>query len=281
MDISRYLDVSKRVDLSGIDFEAAGKFPLRQDEIRCLTYMMDVESHTIVYLRGLLNTCAIEDPEITAFLSCWAYEEFFHSRALRQFLDACGMPLPAMLATRVTLEEIATGLLCRFTPHLSAAYLTWGAIQELSTLEGYGLLANRTENPVLGEILRRIIKDERRHFSFYYNKARVHLRVERARRLTSFLLRHFWSPVGEGVKPHDETDWMLQGLFSDANGARAAERIDSTVRQLPGLEWFDLLSVRLSATLARTPQPGRQVPQSRWRAAAGYLKHPPQRVAQE
>ena len=99
MDISRYLDASKRVDLTGIDFESAADFPLHPDEIRCLTYMTDIESHTIVYLRGLLNTCAIDDPEVTAFLSCWAYEEFFHSQALRQFLEACGVPAPAALAT--------------------------------------------------------------------------------------------------------------------------------------------------------------------------------------
>jgi hypothetical protein len=80
MDITRYLDASKKVDLTGIDFGSAADFPLHADEIRCLTYMMDIESHTIVYLRGLLNTCALDDPEITAFLSCWAYEEFFHSR---------------------------------------------------------------------------------------------------------------------------------------------------------------------------------------------------------
>src|SRR5207237_3218060 len=137
MDITRYLDASKKVDLTGTDFASAGKSSSQADEIRCLTYMMDVESHTIVYLRGLLNTCAIDDPEITAFLSCWVYEEFFHSRTLRQFLEACGVATPPAPATRITLEEIATALLCRFTPHLSAAYLTWGAIQELSTLEGY------------------------------------------------------------------------------------------------------------------------------------------------
>ena len=280
MHISRYLDVSKKVDLAGIDFESAAKFPLHPDEIRCLTYMMDIESHTIVYLRGLLNTCAIEDPEITAFLSCWAYEEFFHSRALRQFLKACAEPVPAPLATRVGLEEIATGLLCRFTPHLSAAYLTWGAIQELSTLEGYGLLANRTSNPVLAEILRRIIKDERRHFAFYFNKARLHLEPARARKLTSFLLRLFWTPVGEGVKPRNETDWMLRCLFSDADGAKAAERIDATIRQLPGMEWFNMLSSRLSAGLAEAHPSDRQDLQSQWKAAAGYLKHQPQRVEQ-
>jgi len=281
MDITRYLDASKKVDLTGIDFASAGNFLLHADEIRCLTYMMDVESHTIVYLRGLLNTCAIDDPEIIAFLSCWAYEEFFHSRALRQFLESCGIAAPPALATRMTLEEVATSLLCRFTPHLSAAYLTWGAIQELSTLEGYGLLAQRTANPVLAEILRRIIKDERRHFAFYYNKARLHLQPRGAQKLTSFLLRRFWTPVGEGVKPHDETDWMLRCLFSDSNGVAAAKRIDEAIRRLPGMEWFNMLSSRLSATLAASRPSDLQSLQCRWKAAAGYLKHPPQHVEQQ
>ena len=271
MDITRYLDASKKVDLTGIDFASARNFPLHPDDVRCLTYMMDIESHTIVYLRGLLNTCAIDDPEITAFLSCWAYEEFFHSRALRQFLETCGVEAPRAMATRVTLEEIATTFLCRFTPHLSAAYLTWGAIQELSTLEGYGLLAKQTANPVLAELLSRIIKDERRHFAFYYNKARIHLQPLRARKLTSFLLRRFWTPVGEGVKPHDETDWMLRCLFSDANGVAAAKRIDEAIRRLPGMDWFNMLSARLSAALAAAQPSDHQALRSQWKAAAGYL----------
>ena len=53
--------------------------------------MMDIESHTIVYLRSILSTCAIEDPDTTAFLSCWAYEEHFHGRTIGQFLKACGI----------------------------------------------------------------------------------------------------------------------------------------------------------------------------------------------
>ena len=35
MDITRYLDASKKVDLTGIDFASAGKSPLQADEIRC------------------------------------------------------------------------------------------------------------------------------------------------------------------------------------------------------------------------------------------------------
>jgi len=36
--------------------------------------------------------------------------------------------------------------MCHLTRHFHAAYLTWGADQELTTLEGYGVLAARTAN---------------------------------------------------------------------------------------------------------------------------------------
>jgi hypothetical protein len=38
-------------------------------EARCLAYMMDIESHTVVYLRDLLATRAVLEPDVTAFLS--------------------------------------------------------------------------------------------------------------------------------------------------------------------------------------------------------------------
>src|SRR5580658_10608461 len=90
-DLERYVRNSKKVEISDIDLSQASKYPLSAAEIRSLTYMMDIESHTIVYLRSILSTCAIEDPDTTAFLSCWAYEEFFHGRTIGQFLTACGI----------------------------------------------------------------------------------------------------------------------------------------------------------------------------------------------
>ena len=56
--------------------------------------MQDIESHTIVYERELPKTRAIDDPEVATFLACWLYEETFHGRALRRFLDAAGHPPP-------------------------------------------------------------------------------------------------------------------------------------------------------------------------------------------
>ena len=100
-DLERYLRHSKKVDVSDLDLSKARTYPLIKEVIRCLTYMMDIESHTIVYLRGILSTCAIEDLETTAFLSCWAYEEFFHGRTLRRFLEQAGVRFSSTRITEV------------------------------------------------------------------------------------------------------------------------------------------------------------------------------------
>src|SRR5262252_1886308 len=100
-DLERYLNNSQKIETRDLDFSRAGEYPLTSEEIRCLTYMMDVESHTIIYMKGLLRTCAVNDPDVMAFLSCWAYEEFFHGRAIRQFLQASGVPIDSHRADEV------------------------------------------------------------------------------------------------------------------------------------------------------------------------------------
>ncbi len=249
-DVEKYLRNSRKVDISDIDLSQAARYPVSDGEVRALTYMCDIESHTVVYLRAILNTCAIEDPQTTSFLSCWAYEEFFHGRTIRQFLDAIGAPVSATRMLEVQqassftewLKELGSSILCRFSRHFHGAYLTYGAISELSTLEGYGVMAQRTQNPVLAEIVRRLAKDERRHFSFYYNKARLELRARNAQRLTNFVIRHFWLPVGGGVKSDSEVSWILSFILGNPEGAEIARRIDTTIAKLPGLEWFDRMS---------------------------------------
>ena len=249
-DVEKYVKNSKKVDISDLDLSQAPRYPVTDEEIRALTYMCDIESHTIVYLRAILNTCAVEDPQTTSFLSCWAYEEFFHGHTLRRFLDAVGAPVSPARTVEVQqatsfkewLKELGSSIVCRFSPHFHGAYLTYGAISELSTLEGYGVLARRTQNPVLAEVVKRLAKDERRHFSFYYNKARLQLQARNAQRLTSFIIRHFWLPVGGGVKPHSEVNWILSFILGDPQGAEIARHIDSTIARLPGLEWFHRLT---------------------------------------
>lgn len=263
-DLEKYLRNSKKVDVSDLDFDEARRHPLTTDEVRCLTFMMDVEAHTVSYMRAILNTCAIEDPQTTAFLSCWNYEEFFHGWTLRRFLAALGVGVAAdriadvqrRATLRDWLKNLGSSFVCQMTRHFHAVYLTYGAISELSTLEGYGVVAKRTANPVLSELLQRLAKDERRHFSFYYNKARVELAPRNAQRLATVLLKRFWEPVGGGVKADPEVDWVVGYILGDDEGAQVAERIDATIAKLPGMQWFDGLRRSRRESLERLRKAG-------------------------
>jgi fatty acid desaturase len=262
-NLDSYLQHSKKVDVSDMDFSEVRRYSLSPGEIRCLTYMMDIEAHTIVYLKGILSTCAVRDPRTTAFLSCWAYEEFFHGHTLRRFLEAAGVTLsPVRMAEvqkqaswREWVESIGASLICQISRHFHAVYLTWGAISELTTLEGYGLLASRTNHPMLAELLHRLAKDERKHFSFYYNMAREHLQARAAQRLTTAVIKYFWMPVGGGVKPDLEVDWMNRFILGDTRGEQVAARIDATIGKLPGLSWFDRLSRSRRESISKLRRP--------------------------
>src|SRR5438132_5380811 len=64
VDIDAYAVRSRALDLSGIDWDDVPRHPLSPEVLRTLRYMQDIESHTIVYLRTLLSTRAMDDPEV-------------------------------------------------------------------------------------------------------------------------------------------------------------------------------------------------------------------------
>ena len=246
-DLDSYVARSRALDVSGIDWEAVPRHPLSADAVRALRYMQDIESHTIIYLRMLLSTRAVDDPEVATFLACWIYEETFHGRALARFLAAAGHPLGTRAEPRSyadpaeRLRQTFTGLLARAWPDFVAVHMTWGAINELTTLTGYARLAEVAEHPVLTELLGRIMRDESRHFAFYYKHAERLLARPRTARITRFLVDHFWAPVGWGVQPAAETRFLAEYLMSGPDGRCAARKVDETIRGLPGFAGVALL----------------------------------------
>src|SRR5678815_4511342 len=87
-DIDAYKSRTARLDYSDIDYDAFRERPLDQNTLRTLRYMHDVEHHTVCYLRDLLVTPAHNDPDMTTFLTFWAFEEFWHGEALGKVLAA-------------------------------------------------------------------------------------------------------------------------------------------------------------------------------------------------
>ena len=126
-------------------------------------------------------------------------------------------------------------------PEFVAVHMTWGAINEWSTQAGYARLAAKARHPVLTDLLRRIMRQEGRHIDFYSSEARKRLERSRtAQRMTRLALRRFWTPVGAGVMPKPEVDFLITHLFDDDEGREVAARIDRRIDGLPGLEGLGL-----------------------------------------
>src|SRR6202049_1335503 len=179
--IERYKEESKKLDTAGIDWEAVAANPLSKGDLFCLHYMMDIENHVPLYLSHLLVTRACMDPILTAFLACWNYEELWHGENIGKFLNLYGIEFAteerianvrANLGLQNSVSLMSTMAGSWLLKDFSAVYLTIGAINELATLTGYGALIRKSGHPVLKDLLGRIIKDERRHFAFYYNSAK-------------------------------------------------------------------------------------------------------------
>src|SRR4029078_4765685 len=146
--------------LTGIEWSRIPDHPLSTGDVMCLHYMMDIETHTVISLRALLPPRVAVDPKITAFLSCWVYEELWHGEAFSDFLRAYGIEVPAEpklpdgttpMTTRPNRvkqfrERMGRGPQLFLLPPLFgslvmrdfvALHMTWGAINELTTLTGY------------------------------------------------------------------------------------------------------------------------------------------------
>ncbi len=54
--------------------------------------MHDIEYQTVLYTRELLVTPAWKDPQFTAFLTLWNYEEYWHGHALGRVLAMHDQP---------------------------------------------------------------------------------------------------------------------------------------------------------------------------------------------
>src|SRR5579862_2043572 len=101
------------------------------------------EGSTFFYTKALMKTkAATHEPELAPFLSVWTYEEEYHGRAFRQFLDAYGETVASDYRTDMfqrrsageRIDEWSQTVLSRLFPNgWPAVHMVWGAIQEFTT----------------------------------------------------------------------------------------------------------------------------------------------------
>ena len=138
--------------------------------------------------------------------------------------------------------------------------MTWGAINELSTLQGYRRLIELADHPVLTQLLRGLMQEESAHIYFYFNMAR--LKLERSgfsRHLARQVVDRFWQPVGHGIRPPAESAFVLRTLFEGEVGQEAMRRhVNDKIAQLPGFAGFTAVSQRMTLERPeRKVNPGR------------------------
>jgi len=239
---------SGRLDTDGVDFGAFAARALDPATLRCLRYMHDVEHHTMCYVRDLLVTSAHADPDVTAFLATWTYEEHWHGDAIAQVLGVHGeqagpervaslrRALPRTDRIRPLLYLVGSAL----SSHMVTVQMAWGAVNEWTAQAGYCRLAARAGHPVLTELLRRIMKQEGRHIDFYTSQAKQRLGGHpAAQRVTRRARQRFWSPVGAGVMPPAEVRFLADQrgerlTQTDRFGPETTERIQDGCRDIWG-----------------------------------------------
>jgi len=259
-EIDRYKWSSKRLMLEDIDWDEVPKHHLPADAIESMLYMMDIETHTVIFLSELLVSKACMDPVITSFLSIWAYEEMYHGEAFAKFLRAYGVQVAEDRPKQVRLQEgfhratsVMTVLFGSYLlPFFPAIYLTIGATNELTTLTGYQQLIRRSRHPVLTTMVARIIKQERVHYAFYRSQAERLMRdSEVTRRAVRWVMTKRFRAVGEGVKSAEDVDHLALFLFGGPDGRTAVRSIDDGIGRLPGLDGVNLLERLLDRAESR------------------------------
>lgn len=244
-EFQRFIAASRPIELAAIDWDATQSHPLPDDVLTILAYMQEVESHTVVFPRTIFSQRAVDDEIIGTFLICWLYEEGMHGRALAKFLACAGRPVEPRADGRTTfmdhVDRTMTTLLAAVWKDFLAMHMAWGAVHECTTIHAYQRLLQSSEHPVLNELLKRIIADEARHFSFYMWQAEQRLARPAVQRRVRAIMDRLYVPVGTNHQPDELARWVSGYLFDGEKGRAAARRVDKTISKLPGFKDANLL----------------------------------------
>jgi rubrerythrin len=247
-DIAQHIAVSQRVDIEDLDWKLAGEVGLTPTEIENLKFFADIESQTVYYFLEVAPLKVARDPEILTFLTMWNYEEYFHSHAITRLLKECGVDVESAAdrATEVRqrarikakVEDFAQRMLAKLFPEsFTALWMFWGALQECLTMQAYEEIIRTTKNPVLVEMFKRIAKQERRHFAYYFNSARARLDHDPfAQKFVRTIVKSFYAPVGSGVKTPAEGAAQVARMFPGDRLVEVMAYIERRMAQLPGMQ---------------------------------------------
>jgi hypothetical protein len=244
--------------IGNIAWKDVKNYELNEKFVPVLLYMRDVEVLTDMYYREMRRTPTGKDPVISKFMERWGIEEVTHGEVLNRFLNEAGIETGekwkeqvygSVSRTYKVNNYLITMLTNLIGKQFTATHMTFGAIHEMSTAQGYRRLMKMADHPVLTEILTAIMREESAHSKFYAGIAQIELKQsEFARKVARFIVNKFWTPVGQGSKPKKQTDYTIGTLFNGKEGLEWLDRnVTQKIQTFPG---FDGLT-KITDTIAQ------------------------------
>jgi rubrerythrin len=248
--------------IDNINWKDIKNYPLDEKFVPVLLYMRDVEALTDMYYEELRRTPTGKDPIISKFMERWSNEEQTHGEILNRFLNEAGIEteekwqhqVRKAVSTYYTINNyLITSLTNLVGKRFTATHMTFGAIHEMSTTQGYRRLKDLADHPILTQILDGIIREESAHTNFYRSVARIELgNSETTRKLARFIVKNFWTPVGSGAKTKKESDYTIATLFQGSEGLESLDRnVSQRIQTLPGFDGITKVSDKIGQIVSQ------------------------------
>lgn len=240
-----------------INWKDVKNYPLDKKFIPVLFFMRDVETMTDVYYSELRRTPTGKDPHISKFMERWGVEELMHGEIINRFLNEYGIETDenwqqkvygSVPASYTALNYLFSAVATLVGKKFTGTHMAFGAIHEMSTMQGYRRMMELADHPILNKILTAIVREESAHATFYRSVARIELKQSGiSRKLARFIVKNFYTPVGTGAKPENESVYAIGTLFEGREGEDWIDRnVTARLQTLPGLEGITTVTERIA-----------------------------------
>jgi hypothetical protein len=218
-----------------VDWSSFDRSKLTLDNLFVVKLVTFVESYADVYTALLLDNFCTNDT-MSTFFQLWEREEQNHADKLRAYLEKVGLD-PAELRTSLERPRQRKFNVPYITTPLQANVFTY--CQELLTAFFYQMFRRTVQEPLLNEILVKIIADEWRHFHWYEGVVKQHLATDRKRTLEEAMpvFESFAMPGNQilGAEYDILTDDIIKRMrFSTGEVFSIARHVTSTFGLIEG-----------------------------------------------
>jgi len=218
-----------------VDWSLFDRSKLTLNDLFVVKLVTFVESYADVYTSLLLDNFCINDT-MSTFFQLWEQEEQNHADKLVAYLELVGLDKKA-LHESLQRPRAQTFKVPSIKTPLQASAFTY--CQELLTAFFYQMFRRTVKEPLLNELLTKIIADEWRHFHWYEYVVQLHLEADRRKTLDEVgpVFDDFAMPGNQilGAEYQILTDEIVRMMkFSTSEIFQMAKRVTSTFGLIEG-----------------------------------------------